>query len=49
MLAEKKINKSRIPSNSEDERQKIIRKALTFILAKGHDFDETLSYLEDHF
>ena len=49
MLAEKKINKSKIPYNSEDERQKIIRKALTFILAKGHDFDETLSYLEDHF
>jgi SOS response regulatory protein OraA/RecX len=49
MLAEKKFNKSSIPNNSEVERQKVIRKVLTFILAKGHDFDETLSYLEDHF
>jgi regulatory protein len=49
MLAEKKINKLSIPKNSEVERQKAIRKALAFILAKGHDFDETLSYLEDNF
>lgn len=45
ILAEKKLTKF----NSEIERQKVIKKLLTFILAKGHDFDETLSYLEDHF
>lgn len=49
ILAEKKLTKSPIPLKSEVERQKIIKKLLTFILAKGHDFDETLSYLEDHF
>lgn len=49
ILAEKKLTKSSVPINSEIERQKVIKKLLTFILAKGHDFDETLSYLEDHF
>ncbi len=49
ILAEKKLKPSSTPINSEVERQKAIKKLLTFILAKGHDFDETLSYLEDHF
>jgi len=49
MLIEKKLPKTSIPFKSEIEKQKILKKLLNFILAKGHDFDETLNYLEEHF
>lgn len=48
MLMEKKLPKTSTPFKSEMEKQKVLRKILNFILAKGHDFEETLAYIEDH-
>lgn len=49
MLIEKKLPKTSIPFKSELDKQKVLKKLLNFILAKGHDFEEILAYLEDHF
>lgn len=49
MLIEKKLTKTSIPFKSEPDKNKMLKKLLNFILAKGHDFEETLAYLEDNF
>jgi len=48
MLMEKKLPGNTIIFKSEIEKQKTIKKLLNFILAKGHEFEETLAYIEDH-
>lgn len=47
-LMKKKLPTIQIPFKSEIEKQKTKKKLLNFILAKGHDFEETLAYIEEH-
>jgi SOS response regulatory protein OraA/RecX len=45
---EKKLKK--YPSlENEKENHKLKNKVMSFILSKGHEYEEALSFLEDHF